>query len=326
MQVYLHKILQHELLNAEDCEAIIDQIASSNFNATQLTAILTHLHIRGEQLEELNGFRAALLRRVLPVELDSDHAIDLCGTGGDGKSTFNISTTSSLVLAAMGYKVIKHGNHGVSSICGSSTVLEALGIPLRSDVRYLTKELAKKNVCFLHAPLFHPTLKQIGTLRKELGIRTLFNALGPLVNPAQPKYQLTGTYSLELAKSYAHILHTDNKYFSVVHGVSGYDEITLTDQTRSYTNSGDKLIQASDFLQARVSPEDVCGGKNPTENAQIIRNILQGKGSKAQMLVVAANVTEARMLYLPTENKLDIFQETHAFILSGQGAKHFNFL
>lgn len=323
MKELLERILNKEVLDEGQCEVLIDAIEHEKVNTCQLTAILIGIHLRGEQLTELNGFRKALLKRTVTTDLDGEKAIDLCGTGGDGKNTFNISTASSFILAALGYRVIKHGNYGVSSNCGSSTVLEALGIDLTADPRKLERSFNQNNCCFLHAPLFHPTLKKVGTLRKELGIRTIFNALGPLVNPVQPKYQLTGTFSLELARSYAHILRNERLAFKVVHGMNGYDELTLCDETRLFGSHEDKVLQAGDYGRKKLDPNTLFAAQSPTANARLIRELLNGKGSEEQMDVVAANVTEARLLFHPGDDRKSLFEDTRKFIQSGKTAQHF---
>jgi anthranilate phosphoribosyltransferase len=323
MNELFHKVLQNHSLIEDDCEMLIDAIDKDLINEYQLAGILTTLHLRGEKLSEISGFRSALLKRSVVPELDGSDAIDMCGTGGDGKNTFNISTTSSFVMAAMGYKVIKHGNYGVSSSCGSSTVVEALGLKLTADQKELQKDLSNKNLCFLHAPLFHPTMKKVGQLRQKLGIRTIFNSLGPLVNPVQPAYQQTGTFSLELARSYAYVLRSERKRFIVFHGMNGYDELTLCDTTRAIGSQEDRILEPKDYLLPKILPDSIHSASTPHENASLIRSILKGEGSEEQTNVIAANVTEAQLLYHPRSNREEIFRETKKYIRSGYAAKHF---
>jgi anthranilate phosphoribosyltransferase len=323
MKSILTKILNKHALSEEECEYLIDSIESDVFNEFQLAGILSAMQLRGEKLTEIRGFRSALLRRSLTPLIDSSEAIDLCGTGGDGKNTFNISTTTSLVMAALGYKVIKHGNHGVSSGCGSSTVIEALGFELTSNTTKLEKNLKETNLCFLHAPLFHPTLQKVAPLRQKLGIRTVFNALGPLINPVQPAYQLTGTFSLELARTYAQVLRSERKAFAVFHGMGGYDELTLSDATRTISTLEDRILQPSNYHLQPILPQRISAAASPRANAQLIRAILMGNGSEEQTHVIAANVTEARLLFHPEADRIELFQETKDFILNGHTAKHF---
>jgi len=324
MNTLLDKIRAGETLCENDCELLIDQIASGNVSDIKLASFLAMLHLRGEQLEELRGFSRALLVRSVKPEIDGTNAIDLCGTGGDHKNTFNISTTSSFVLAALGYKVIKHGNYGVSSLCGSSTVLEALGFTFQTSTTELNSALKHTNCCFLHAPLFHPTLKKVAEVRKQLGFRTIFNALGPLVNPVQPAFQLTGTYSLELARSYASLFRSKRKNFGVTFGMDGYDELTLACPTRYFGMYSDEIISSRKYQLRPIDPHYLQAATSPSANANLIRSILKGEGTFVQHAVIAANVVEAIRVMDDTQpNRLDLFREVMLFIESGQTAKTF---
>lgn len=324
MKQIVHKILANHYLDYQECSSFIHAIAEESISNEHIIAILTGIQMRGIQLEELKGFRSALLELTVPVQIDSN-AIDLCGTGGDSKNTFNISTTTSMVLAAMNYKVIKHGNYGVSSLCGSSNVLEQLGFSFSNDSSILQDQLDNQNICFLHAPLFHPTMKKVAAIRTNLGIRTLFNSLGPLVNPIQPTHQMTGTYSLELAKIYHHILKEDRTNYKVVYGLDGYDELTLTNTTRILGPGMDQIHSANTFGIQAIIPGALEGGVSLNESAEIVRSILSGKGTEQQTNVIAANVSEAIQCIEPSTQLLDAFQESKSFILSGQAAKHFKF-
>lgn len=325
MKTQIQKIINKQSLTSVEASEIIYAIANEEINESQIVAIMIGLQMKGLSLSEIEGFREALLNLSLKIELESSEAIDLCGTGGDGKDTFNISTTSSFVLAAMGYKVIKHGNYGVSSSCGSSNVLEELGYEFSNDVSRLNTQLSQKNICFLHAPLFHPTLKKVSNIRKDLGIRTFFNSLGPLVNPVQPAYQLTGTYDLELAKIYQHVLKNERKEFRIVYGMDGYDEITLTEKTRILGKSSDQMIDSSIFSIEKVQSKNLKAGINVRESANIVRSILKGEGSIDQQNVIAVNTAIALECYHPATSKQDLYNETLAFIKSGQTSKTFNF-
>ncbi len=324
MKKIIEKSMQGQALSYQESYQLIEDINFGIVDDENLAALLVSIQIRGAQLTELTGLRDALLALAKPIALDRTNAMDLCGTGGDGKETFNISTTTSLVLAAMGIKVIKHGNYGVSSICGSSNVLEELGFPLTDDLKILETNLAKKNFCFLHAPLFHPTLKAVASVRKKLGLRTIFNSLGPLVNPVQPEYQLTGTFSLELAKIYQYMLKDKRKSFKVVHSLDGYDEITLTDTTRIYSQEREINRSFSDFDLQRMNPNALVGGKTVQASAQISKNILSGVGSNDQNTIIACNAAEALQCFHPETNIKDLFYSSLDFIQSGQTSKHFN--
>ena len=324
MKYLLEKILSRATFNEEEAILFIEAVDKELLTVEQIVGILIGIQMRGLHIEEIKGFKKALLALSLPVHLPSENAIDLCGTGGDGKDTFNISTTTSLVLAAMGHKVLKHGNYGVSSICGSSNVIEALGFELTTNPQALEKSYKEKNIAFLHAPLFHPTLKKVSQIRKNLGIRTLFNVMGPLVNPAQPDYQMTGTFSLELALAYQHVLKNQRKSFKIVHGLDGYDELTLTDETRVLSQDNDCVLNARHFNVPKINAFDINGGTTIQEACKIVKDISNGKGSEAQNHVIAANVTEAVRMK-SNDSPIEIFQETISFLKSGQTAKHFNF-
>ncbi len=323
MKRFLEIIMDKAYFSKETAAEFIHAIGEDAVSDVEIAAILSGIQFRGVSLEELDGFRQALLERATKPEIDSENCIDVCGTGGDGKDTFNISTTSALVLAAMGYKVIKHGNYGVSSSCGSSNVLESLGFRFTTECNELSEDLDQNNICFLHAPLFHPTLKKVAPVRKQMGVRTIFNSLGPLVNPVQPSYQLTGTYSLELAKMYQHVLRPKRASFAVVYAMDGYDEITLTDSTRLLANDNDSMVSAASFGEKNVNPEHLKSGGTIAKAAEILISIANGNGSDAQTNVVAANVATAIHTMDSKATLTDAFKEAQQFIRSGQTAKHF---
>jgi anthranilate phosphoribosyltransferase len=317
MKNTIEKIISNESLLYQEAKEIIHAIAEEKINEAQITAIMVGLQIRGLQLEEILGFRQALLELCLRMELDSSSAIDLCGTGGDGKNSFNISTTTSFVLAAMGYKVIKHGNYGVSSTCGSSNVLEKLGYSFTNVQGKLESQLKKTNLCFLHAPLFHPTLMKVASIRKQLGMRTFFNVLGPLINPVQPRYQLTGTFNLELAKIFQHVLRQERKDYRILYGMDGYDELTLTDRTRVLGPSSDYCLNAKSFGLAALQPESLLGGVSIETSADLLKNIVNGKGTPAQNYVVAANAAVALQCFHPVKSIHELFEEVLEFVREG---------
>jgi len=324
MKRFLEIIMDKAYFSREVASDFIHALGEGRLSDTEIAAILTGIQFRGVSLEELDGFRIALLERALQPQLDASDSIDVCGTGGDGKDTFNISTTTALVLAAMGHKVIKHGNYGVSSSCGSSNVLESLGFRFSTQDTELNSDLDKNNICFLHAPLFHPTLKKVAPIRKSLGIRTIFNSLGPLVNPVQPAYQLTGTYSLELAKMYQHVLRPKRTAFSVVYAMDGYDEITLTDAARLLEKNNDSIISATHFGRSTIPAQQLLSGGTIDKAAAMLLSIARGNGTEAQTDVVAANVATAIQTKQPEIHIKEAFTEAQAFIRSGQTAQHFN--
>lgn len=317
MKKILDKLFSHEHLTQNEAYECMRMIASESFSEIEIASLLTALKFHAIDLNELIGFQRALLDLALPLQLEAKmEAIDVCGTGGDGKNTFNISTITAFVLANMGIKVIKHGNYGVSSICGSSNVLEALGIQFTSDESKLNKQLESNNICFLHAPLFHSSLKKVAPIRKNLGFRTIFNGMGPLVNPVQPRYQLTGTYSLELARLYNHILRSQEKQYCVVHGLNGYDELTFDGSTRILSNTKDYIIDSSPLTEFQLD-DSVLGGESIQEATSICLSILSGKGTQTQNSIVAGNVALALQLYQPKSSYEDLFFEAKSRIESG---------
>ena len=268
---------------------VLLNISNGLYNESEIASFITVYLMRSITIDELHGFRDALLELCVKVDLGSDDLIDIVGTGGDGKNTFNISTLSCFIVAGTGIKVAKHGNYGSSSISGSSNVMEALGYTFKNDNSALKRELEVANICFLHAPLFHPALKAVGPIRKNLGVRTFFNMLGPMVNPAFPKYQLVGVYSLEMARIYNYLLQAGGNPFTIIHSLDGYDEISLTGDTKVITHEGEKIMSAEELGKRTVSPTDILGGNSVEESAKIFMKIISGKGSWAQNAVVLAN-------------------------------------
>lgn len=289
MKAILNQLIQHKSLSKGEARQVIINIAEGKYNTSQIASFLTVYMMRSIQLEELEGFRAALLELCVAVDLSSFDTIDLCGTGGDGKDTFNISTLASFVTAGAGIKVSKHGNYGVSSGCGSSNVLEALGIKFSNDSDFLKRCVDKAGICILHAPLFHPAMKNVAPVRKELGVKTFFNMLGPLVNPAFPKNQLTGVYSLELARLYHYLFQKTEVNFTVLHALDGYDEISLTGPTKAFRNGYESVIEPYHFGISKLNAEEICGGDTVNSSAKIFMDLLQNKGTTAQQQVVCAN-------------------------------------
>jgi anthranilate phosphoribosyltransferase len=249
--------------------------------------------MRSITIHELQGFREALLELCLPVDLGTNDLIDIVGTGGDEKNTFNISTLSCFIVAGTGNKVAKHGNYGASSISGSSNVMQQLGYTFKSDADSLKAELEAANICFLHAPLFHPALKVVAPVRKNLGVRTFFNMLGPMVNPAFPKHQLVGVFSLEMARIYNYLLQQTIHNFTIIHSLEGYDEISLTGDTRVITKTGEKVYDAFTLGKRLVNATDLHGGNSIEAAAKIFITILKGEGTWAQNAVVLANAAMA---------------------------------
>lgn len=293
MKEILQYLFNHNTLSKSEAKAILTEIAQNKFNENEVTAFVTVFLMRSITLEEMEGFREALLKLSVPVDLGTQDLVDIVGTGGDGKNTFNISTLASFVVAGAGQKVAKHGNYGVSTISGSSNVLEELGYQFKTNSEDLRQDLEKSNICFLHAPVFHPALRSVGPLRKGLGLRTFFNILGPLVNPAKPKFSMIGVYSLEIARIYQYLLQKNQENFLLVHSLDGYDEISLTSDTKIFDKTGEYIFSAEELGFKNIDQESIFGGNTKQYAAQIFRDILEGNGSYEQNSVVIANAAMA---------------------------------
>ena len=293
MKNILNRLIQHEILNKEEAKDVLVNISSGSYNPSQIAAFMTVYMMRSITIEELAGFREALLELCIPIDFSAYNTIDLCGTGGDGKDTFNISTLASFIVAGAGIKVAKHGNYGVSSISGSSNVMEKMGVKFTNDSDFLTKSIEETNIAILHAPLFHPAMKNVGPIRKELGVKTFFNMLGPMVNPSFPKNQMVGVFSLELARMYAYLYQNTATNYSILHGLSGFDEVSLTDEVKIISNTSEQILKPSDFKLPECKLETIKGGATVDESAKIFYDVISGKGTTAQNNVVCANAAIA---------------------------------
>ncbi len=316
----LKDLFEHKTLTREQAREVLVNIAGEKFNQSEVVAFLTVFMMRPVTVEELSGFRDALLELCVRIDLSEFNTIDMCGTGGDGKNTFNVSTLASLVVAGAGAKVSKHGNYGVSSSCGSSNVMEYLGYQFTNDEDKLKSQLDKANICFLHAPLFHPAMKAVGPIRKELGLKTFFNMLGPMVNPSFPQNQLVGVFSLELARIYQYIYQHTNKNYTIVHSLDVYDEISLTGDFKTITNSGEQVYSPADFGMRTVMPEEIFGGDTVPEAAEIFVKVLEGKGTEAQNNVVIANAALALECYFQDKNREQCIEAAKDSLLGGKAA------
>lgn len=293
MKKVLQYLFEHKSLSRAMAREVLTAIGRGQYNEHEMSAFMTVYLMRSVTIEELQGFRDALLDLCVPVEFKGHDILDIVGTGGDGKNTFNISTLACFVVAGAGQKVAKHGNYGASTISGASNVMENLGYRFKNDNSQLQQELETANICFLHAPLFHPALKVVGPIRKNLGMRTFFNMLGPMVNPANPAYQLVGVYNLEMARIYNYLLQETGGQFTIIHSLDGYDEISLTSDAKVISNAGEKLYTPEQLGKRMVSQSDLYGGQTVEEAAKIFRNILNGSGTWAQTAVVLANAALA---------------------------------
>lgn len=293
MKRTLKKLFSHQTLDGAEAEAIMLAIADGQYSDAEIAAFITVFLMRSISIAELEGFRAALMQRCIPAKLDEFDTIDIVGTGGDGKNTFNISTLACFIVAGAGQKVAKHGNYGASSISGSSNLMEELGYYFKTNDAQLRKELNEAGVCFLHAPLFHTALKNVAGVRKSLGLRTFFNMLGPLVNPAGPAYQMIGVYNLELARMYSYLLQKGGKPFAIVHTLDGYDELSLTADAKVITEKGELVFSPAELGKRTVQAADISGGNSVKDAAKLFLKILRGEGTWAQNAVVLANAAMA---------------------------------
>ncbi|WP_431136429.1 anthranilate phosphoribosyltransferase [Psychroserpens mesophilus] len=289
MKQILNRLINHESISSEEAKRVLVDISDGKYNQSQIASFLTIYMMRSVTIEELQGFRDALLELCIPVDLSDFNTIDLCGTGGDGKNTFNISTLASFITAGAGIKVAKHGNYGVSSSSGSSNVMEAVGVKFTNDVDKLKQTIDKTGICIMHAPLFHPAMKNVAPIRKELGVKTFFNMLGPMVNPSFPNNQMVGVFNLELQRIYGYLYQNTDKHYSIVHALDGYDEISLTGNTRIISNTSETMLNPSDLGINQIEQSEIYGGTTVNDAAKIFKNIINNKGTKAQNNVVCAN-------------------------------------
>jgi len=317
----IKQLLNHKTLSRQQAKTTLVNIANEEYNKSEVVTFLSVFMMRPVTVDELSGFRDALLELCLRVDLSDYRTIDMCGTGGDGKNTFNISTLASLVVAGAGAKVSKHGNYGVSSSCGSSNVMEYLGYRFTTDEGKLKKQLDQANICFLHAPLFHPAMKVVAPIRKELGLKTFFNMLGPMVNPSFPQCQLVGVFSLELARIYQYIYQQTHKRYAIVHALDGYDEVSLTGDFKVITNLGEHIYAPAEFKMPLNQPSDIFGGNSVAESADIFNTVLSGKGTEAQNNVVIANAALALNCYSPDKTLEVCLAEARASLLEGKASK-----
>jgi len=310
MKKYLKKLYESQTLTKQEAREVLMLISEGKANPAETASLLTVYLMRPISVDELSGYRDVLLELCLPVNIETP-SIDVCGTGGDSKNTFNISTLSAFVVAACGVPVAKHGNYGVSSVSGSSNVLEHFGYKFTNDVDALKKQLDKHNICFMHAPLFHPALKSVAPIRKEMGVKTFFNMLGPLVNPAKTSHKMVGVYNLELARVYHYLLQSENQNYCVVHSLDGYDEISGTSDFKIYMQGGEQVVDPKEFNLPVITEENIFGGDTMKEAADIFSTVLQNKGTKEQTEVVAINSAYAMHCYneKPVADCLEITRE-----------------
>jgi anthranilate phosphoribosyltransferase len=323
MKEILNSLFDYKSLDRHMAKEILGNLAQGKYNQSEMAAFLTVFLMRSITVDELAGFRDAMLELCIPLRIADYQAIDLCGTGGDGKDTFNISTLASFVVAGAGQYVAKHGNNGVSSICGSSNLLAHFGHQFTNDEEKLMRDLDRSGICFLHAPLFHPAMKNVAPVRKELGVKTFFNMLGPMVNPSFPKKQMTGVFSLELARLYAYLFQQTDTNFVVVHALDGYDEISLTGAFKMVSPGSECILTPEALGLQRHTPEALSGGATIEESAKIFYDILSGEGTTAQNEVVLANAGMALYCAEPTLGLQGAVEKARESLHSGKALQSF---
>lgn len=326
MKEVLNHLLAQKNLSRETARQVLIDIAQGKVNTSQMACFMTVYMMRSITVEELAGFRDAMLDLCIATDLSEFDPIDLCGTGGDGKDTFNISTTASFVVAGAGVKVAKHGNYGVSSNCGSSNVIEYLGYRFTNQKDNLRNQMEKAGICIMHAPLFHPAMKNVAPIRKDLGVRTFFNMLGPMVNPAFPNNQLVGVFSLELARLYGYLYQQSGKHFVILHSLDVYDEISLTGSFKVIGNNYEQIMNPEDLGMYVCKPDDLAGGKDVAGSAKILTDILQKNGTEAQRNAVIANAAMAIHCAKPELSISDSIESARESLESGRALNAFKTL
>lgn len=321
MKQILYKLFEHRYLGRTEARDILQNIVQGKYNDAQIASLITVFLMRNISVEELTGFRDALLEMRISVDLSEYAPIDIVGTGGDGKNTFNISTAACFVVAGAGYPVVKHGNYGATSVSGASNVMEQHGVQFTSDMSRLRKSMDMCNIAYLHAPLFNSAMKAVAPVRKALGVRTFFNMLGPLVNPALPKYQLLGVYNLSLLRLYNYVFQESDTRFAVVHGLDGYDEISLTGEFKVATSTTETIYTPESIGFNRYCEQDLDGGKSPDEAARIFDRVLQGEATPAQTDCVIANAAFAIRVIEPEKSLADCIALARESMESGRALK-----
>jgi anthranilate phosphoribosyltransferase len=310
-------------LNALEAEEIMTLIGQDSCSEIEISSFLTVFLMRDITSEELSGFRKALLKLCHRVHLNDFKTIDVCGTGGDGKNTFNISTLTAFIVAGMGIPVAKHGNYGVSSPVGSSNLFEHFGYRASNDEEKLSREIEVAGITFMHAPLFHPAMKYVASTRKSLQTKTFFNMLGPMINPALPEYQMVGVYSPEVQNLYADIYRQSGTRFMIIHGLDGYDEISLTGQTRIISGEMEQIIDSSDFGLDQVEQSELFGGTTANEAAEVFLNVLTNRSTPQQKQVVMANAAAALRCVKPETSWTDCVAIAGESLESGKAYQSF---
>ena len=323
MKQLLYRLFEHQYLGREEARVILQNIAEGRYNDAQIASLITVFLMRSISVEELTGFREALLDMRVPIDLTDFKPIDVVGTGGDGKNTFNISTCSCFVVAGAGYNVVKHGNYGATSVSGASNVMEQHGVKFTNNADQLRRNMEACHITYLHAPLFNPALKAVAPVRKNLGVRSFFNMLGPLVNPALPAYQLLGVYNLPLLRLYNYTYQESGTRFAVVHSLDGYDEISLTADFKVAMPEKEKIYSPEMLGFKRCTEADLDGGSTPEEAARIFDAVLENRATEAQRNCVVINSAFAIRVICPEKSIETCIAEAKESLDSGRALATF---
>lgn len=284
-----NQLMNHEQLTREQTRDLIIAITRNELNDAEIAALLTALQMRGISVDELLGFRDGILQTGVAVPLDCDRYIDVVGTGGDRKNTFNISTTSCFVIAGAGYKVAKHGNYAATSVSGASNVIKQHGVVFTADLDKLNKSINECGIVYLHAQLFAKAMKFVGPIRKSLPFPTFFNLLGPIINPSKPQCQLLGTANLDQMRLYNNVYQKMGIDYGIVNSMDGYDEISLTGDFKVTTNNYERVFHVKDLGFEPAKPEELVAGATEEEAAKIFDSVLDNTCLPAQKNIVIAN-------------------------------------
>jgi len=323
MKQILNRLFDHQSLTKVEAAEVMTNIAAGKYNESQIAAFISVYLMRSIELDEVIGFRDALLNMAISIDLSEFDPLDIVGTGGDGKNTFNISTCSCFAVAGAGYKVAKHGNYGATSISGSSNVLEYYGAKFTTNIDILKHSLDESGFAYLHAPLCNPAMKNVAPVRKNLGVRTFFNVLGPLISPVRPNYQCLGVFSLKMMRLYNYIYQNLGCQYSIVHTLDGYDELSLTDTCKIANNSGEFVYTPEDLGFNKIDPSTLWGGNTVADASRIFMNVLESKSTDAQRDVVIINTAFAIQTRCP-EKTLELCKaEAIESLLSGNAKNAF---
>ncbi len=323
MKQILNRLFEHQYLTTDEAADVMYNIGSGKYNENQIAAFISVFLMRSITIEELSGFQKSLLELAMNVDLSEYNPIDIVGTGGDQKNTFNISTLSCLVLAGAGYKVCKHGNYGATSVSGSSNAMEQHGVKFTTDKNILKKSIEETNLAYLHAPLFNPAMKTVAPIRKALGVKTFFNLLGPLVNPARPKRQCLGVYNLKMARLYEYIYQKNGVDFAIVHSLDGYDELSLTGDMKIVRNDSELVLKPENIGFDKAEESELFGGETVSEASALFDRILENRCTKSQKNVVLANSAIAIQISEPGMSFSDAVSVARESLESGKALNNF---